>query len=201
MMYYVEPSMMDVMHHGKKGMKWGIRNGPPYPIGKKNKTVFISGSSKTQFKDSEYYRGQLPREVKKTIDKYIEDGKKIIVGDAPGIDRQVQNYLKSKRYSNVEIYGPGTKVRYNANKKWKTNPIDAPEFEVGSKDWLAKKDIAMTKAANEMLAIILDEGSEATRRNVRIAINKYKNTSIKVYEINKRKNKKLDRWIDDLLNI
>lgn len=28
-----KPSIHDVYHHGVKGQKWGVRNGPPYPIG------------------------------------------------------------------------------------------------------------------------------------------------------------------------
>lgn len=73
------------------------------------KTVFVSGSSKTQFKDSGYYRKQLPKAVKSELDMHIKRNNKIIVGDAPGVDRQVQNYLKKKNYMNVEIYGPGKK--------------------------------------------------------------------------------------------
>lgn len=182
-------------HHGVQGQKWGIQNGPPYPV-TKNHTVFISGSSKTQFKDSGYYRKQLPKDIKDKIDNYISKNNKIVVGDAPGIDRQVQNYLKKKGYDNVEIYGPGTKVRYIANKKWKSNPIDAPEYEVGSGPWLAKKDIAMTNAANEGLAIILDEGAKATRNNVKRFIEQ--NKDVTVYELSKN-GKDYDKFVDKLL--
>lgn len=186
---------MELYHHGVKNQKWGVRNGPPYPIGKSNDTVFISGSSKTQFKDSGYYRKGLPKDIKNQIDGYISDSKRIVVGDAPGIDRQVQNYLKSKGYSNVEIYGPGKKVRYNANKQWKTHAIDAPEYEEMSGEWLAKKDKAMTDAATEGLAIILDEGAIATRNNVKRLIEQNKNVS--VYELSKY-GRKYDRYIKDL---
>jgi hypothetical protein len=153
-------------------------------------TVFVSGSSKTQSKDSEYYRKRLPKDVRKKIDRYIKNGDKIIVGDAPGIDRQVQKYIKN--YENVEIYGPGKQVRYSENPKWKTNPIDAPEFEEGSKEWLRKKDIAMTNAADKGLAVILDEGAKATRNNVERL--RSQNKSVDVYELNK-KGKKKDRWV------
>ena len=27
-----KPALTDVYHHGVKGMKWGVLNGPPYPI-------------------------------------------------------------------------------------------------------------------------------------------------------------------------
>ena len=174
----------DLRHYGVKGMKWGVR---------KQDALFISGSSKTQDKASEYHRSRLPKVIRAEIDQAIQKGTKIVVGDAPGIDRQVQNYLKRQKYDNVEIYGPGQKVRYSANKKWKTHPIDAPEFEVGSPEWLAKKDRLMAEIATKGLAIVLDEGgSKATRKNVERLINSHKD--VKVYELSKL-GKKNDIWI------
>lgn len=76
-----------LIHYGVLGMKWGVR---------KNNTVFVSGSSKTQTKDSPYYRKTLPNSVKKQLDNEMNKKSKIIVGDAPGIDRQVQKYLNKK---------------------------------------------------------------------------------------------------------
>lgn len=177
--------MNELRHHGVKGMKWGVRKDT-------RKTVFVSGSSKTQSKDSPYYRRKLPREIRQELNNHMRKGNKFVVGDAPGIDRQVQDYLKRKRYSDVEVYGPGKQVRYSANKKWKTNPIDAPEFEEGSKEWLAKKDIMMTKVSDLGLAIVLDEGAKATRKNVDRLIEQYKD--VKVYELNKM-GKHHDKWI------
>lgn len=192
-------------HHGILGQKWGVRrfqnkDGTRTALGKakeREHTVFVSGSSKTQTKKSEYYRKKLPSEIQNELQRHMKAGDKIIVGDAPGIDRQVQDYLNKQRYDNVEVYGPGKNVRYSANKKWKTNPIDAPEFEEGSKEWLAKKDIAMTKAADEGLAVVLDEGAKATRKNVERLIND--NKDVRVFELNKG-GIDLDRWVehDDL---
>ena len=191
-------------HHGVKGQKWGEKNGPPYPLDRsksdghrllsygspqgkkklrKTKTVFVSGSSKTQDPNSEYYRGELPKDIRLALREHIRNGNKIIVGDAPGIDRQVQDYLKKQKYDNVEIYGPGKEVRYSANPKWKVNLVDDPDHEPGSKEWLAKKDIAMTEAADEGLAIILDDGAKATRNNVRRLLESQK--AAKVYSLNK----------------
>lgn len=176
-------SSPSLKHYGVKGMKWGVR--------KDRDVLFVSGSSKTQTKDSGYYRKRLPRTIKNELEVSMKKNTKIVVGDAPGVDRQVQNYLKKKGYSNVEVYGPGSKVRYLANKKWKSHPIDAPEFEVGSKEWLAKKDIEMTKISTRGLAITLDEGSKATKKNVERLISQNKN--VKVYELSS-KGKKYDSW-------
>lgn len=181
-------------HHGVKGQHWGIRNGPPYPVTNNNSTVFISGSSKTQDKTSGYYRKSLPKDIKSELNQYMKDNKTIVVGDAPGIDRQVQNYLKKNSYGNVEIYGPGKKVRYQADKKWKSNPIDAPEFDEYSPEWLRKKDIAMTNRSTEGLAVILDEGAKATRNNVDRLLSQ--NKKVKVYELSS-KGKEADRFVNE----
>lgn len=176
----------ELYHHGILGQKWGVRryqneDGSYTELGKRRR-VFVSGSSKTENKDSPYYRKRLPKKIRKELDKYIDEKVNFVVGDAPGIDRQVQNYLNSKNYRNVDIYGPGTKVRYVANKNWKTHPIDAPEYEPYSKEWLAKKDIEMERASTEGFAVILDEGASATRKNIDRLIES--NKDVKVYQLN-----------------
>ena len=35
-----------LMHHGVKGMQWGVRNGPPYPIDQSNHPVYIKKGTK-----------------------------------------------------------------------------------------------------------------------------------------------------------
>ena len=178
-------------HHGIKGQKWGIRNAEWYPIAdykahrerSGEKTVFVSGSSKTQFKDSPYYRKELPSYVKTSLDGYMKNGSKIVVGDAPGLDRQVQDYLNKAKYQNVDVYSPGKEVRYIANPKWNSKLIDDPDHEPYSSEWLAKKDIEMSKVADEGLAVILDEGSNATRNNIRRLEEMGKNVA--VYELSK----------------
>ena len=206
--YGVVRSEEELYHHGVKGMHWGVRK----MIDRRHKEhqakrvrdewldrqiqkakeeakipqrVFVSGSSKTQDKTSPYYRRRLPKDVRRELKFSMKKGDQFLVGDAPGIDRQVQDYLKKKRYSNVEVYGPGKQVRYAADSKWKTRPINAPEYPEGSKEWLAKKDIAMTNKATRGIAVILDEGSSATRKNVHRMIDQKKKMNL-IYELNPR---------------
>lgn len=177
--YGREPSSDFFMHYGIKGMKWGVRR--KRPVSKE--VLFVSGSSKTQDKNSPYYRRRLPKVVKQSIKASIKNRDTIIVGDAPGIDRQTQDYLKKKRYPHVEVYGPGTKVRYSANKNWKTHPINDPDHEPMSPEWLAKKDIAMTNRATQGVAVILDEGSKATRNNIKRMQEQKKGSKTLIYEL------------------
>lgn len=178
--------MSELYHHGIPGQKWGVKNGPPYPI----KKVFVSGSSKTQTKDSGYYRHDLPKEIQNELTSHVKRGSQILVGDAPGIDRQVQDFLKS--YKNVIVYSPGNKNRYLANKDWKNVKMTNSKFEEGSDEWLSEKDIKMAKDATEGLAIILDKGSQATRNNIQRLINDNKN--VKIYQLSGI-SKDLDGWI------
>lgn len=123
----------------------------------------------------------------------MDEKVEFIVGDAPGIDRQVQDFLNQNKYRRVHIYGPGKQVRYSANPKWKTHPIDAPEFEEGSKEWLAKKDKVMERVSTEGLAIVLENGGAgATRNNVERLMANHKN--VKVFEL---RSDKPDGWTDE----
>lgn len=158
-------------------------------------SVFVSGSSKTQDPNSEYYRKDLPEPVRKELDRYMKEGERVIVGDAPGIDRQVQNYLKEKNYDNVKVFGPGTELRYLADKGWKSMTVDDPDNEPGSPQWLAKKDEYMSQLANKAMAVVLDEGSKATKRNIKRYLSEGID-DVSVYELNKSSSK-LDRWLDD----
>lgn len=174
-----------LLHYGIPGMKWGVRKSRPKIS---SGVLFISGSSKTQDKSSPYYQRKLPRKVRKAIKQSIKAKDTIIVGDAPGIDRQTQLYLNKKRYKNVEIYGPGTKVRYSVNAQWKTHPINDQDHAPMSPEWLAKKDKAMTDRATKGLAVILNEGSKATRNNIQRLASQGKQSV--VYELYPRKTRR-----------
>ena len=81
----------------------------------------------------------------------------------------------------MDVYGPGHQVRYSADPKWKTHAINDPKHPEGSKEWLAKKDRAMTSDSTKGLAVILENGSSATRKNISRMLNQGKDVS--VYEL------------------
>ncbi|MEB3191169.1 MAG: hypothetical protein VKL42_12580 [Snowella sp.] len=74
-------------------------------------TVIVSGSRKVPT------RVPLPKEVTDSLDKIMELGFDIVIGDAEGIDTQVQWYLRHKDYTKVTVYyavfGNTTKPRNN----------------------------------------------------------------------------------------
>lgn len=160
----------ELKHYGVKGMKWGVRKDRRIP------TVFISGSSKTQNRDSEWYRKELPRSIRAKVNSYIKAHKRIIIGDAPGIDTQVQNYLKRKGYKNVIVYSTG-KARYKADSDWKNRKVKS-NAPIGSKEYLAAKDSAMRSAATEGLAVVIPNGASATRNNIADLIKNQKSVSV-----------------------
>lgn len=58
-------------------------------------TVMISGSRSIK---------ELPSEAIASVNRIIELGFQVIVGDAPGVDSLVLKYLKSKNYKQVKVY-------------------------------------------------------------------------------------------------
>lgn len=98
--------VMKLKHRGVKGIKWGIRKD-------KNTEVFISGTSKL----SELYKIQNRRICKKKRER-------IIVGDAPGVDTEVQKYLSKIGYDKVTVYVVKNNICLNAG-RWKEKCISA----------------------------------------------------------------------------
>ena len=72
--------------------------------------MFISGS---------IANNTIPNEVIKSVDVSMDKNYVILVGDAKGVDKNIQDLLKINNYSNVNIYHIGNKPRNLADKNWK----------------------------------------------------------------------------------
>mgnify|MGYP003496278930 FL=1 len=70
--------------------------------------MFISGS---------IANNTIPDEVIKSVDVSMDKNYVILVGDAKGVDKNIQDLLKINNYSNVNIYHIGNKPRNLADKK------------------------------------------------------------------------------------
>ncbi|RUS92287.1 hypothetical protein [Trichormus variabilis] len=111
--------------------------------------VMVSGSRCIQ---------ELPTPAIISLNKIIELEFKVILGDAPGVDNLVQQYLKSQGYQNVTVYY----AMFNGNGK----PRNSNGFKtVGVYGNYVDRDQQMCAIANYGLAI-WDGKSRGTAANI-----------------------------------
>jgi hypothetical protein len=115
--------------------------------------IFLGGSRKIS---------RLNSDVRSRLDRIIEGGFHIIIGDANGADKAVQSYLKSKNYDLVEVFCAGNACRNNVG-NWPTRMIAADRLR--GFDFYAEKDRAMADEATYGL-MIWDGESIGTLMNV-----------------------------------
>jgi hypothetical protein len=116
--------------------------------------VFIGGSRRVS---------RLGPPIRARLDKIIEKGLAVVVGDANGADKAVQQYLLSKHYDNVEVFCSGTACRNNVG-HWRTRQILADTRDRGRR-FFAAKDRAMVSEATYGL-MVWDGKSTGTLLNV-----------------------------------
>src|SRR5208283_629786 len=116
--------------------------------------VFIGGSRHVP---------RLRAEVQQRLDRIIEKNLPVLIGDANGADKAVQQYLHSKRYPNVEVFCAGSLCRNNVG-NWKLRRVP-PETRERSFDFYASKDRLMSHEATIGL-MIWDGKSLGTLLNV-----------------------------------
>jgi len=95
--------------------------------------VFIGGSRRVS---------RLNDDVKRRIDRIIEQGFPVIIGDANGADKAVQQYLQSRGYNAVEVFCSGGECRNNLG-KWPVRAVDTGQ---------ARKDFSFYAAKDEQMA-------------------------------------------------
>ena len=64
------------------------------------------------------------------IEQLIESNRTILIGDAYGIDKAVQEYLYKNEYKNVIVYYSGENIRNNIG-SWQTKQIPNPDNLTG----------------------------------------------------------------------
>lgn len=117
--------------------------------------VFIAGSRSLS---------RLSKDVKKRIDSIVDKGLAVVVGDANGIDKTVQQYLDERRYKNVTVFCMRGGCRNNVG-GWPVQKITAADPSRRDFAYYAMKDRAMVEQADYGL-MLWDGRSRGTLRSI-----------------------------------
>ncbi|MFQ7323620.1 MAG: hypothetical protein ACLRPC_04170 [Streptococcus sp.] len=79
--------------------------------------MFISGSILNK---------EIPEDVIKAVDDSRKRNYTILIGDAKGVDKNIQDMLKADNYKNVEVYHVGPRPRNLSDREWidRRIPVD-----------------------------------------------------------------------------
>lgn len=117
-------------------------------------TVFLSGSRDI---------GTIDDKVRKRVDKMVENGLWIVIGDAGGADTAFQRYLDELGYRNVTVYCSGPSCRNNVG-SWKTEHVTV-ENRIRGRAFYTAKDKTMARDTDYGFAL-WDGKSVGTINNV-----------------------------------
>lgn len=117
--------------------------------------VFIAGSRRLS---------RLNNDVRRRIDNIVDKGFTVIVGDANGVDKAVQQYLSSRKYSNVTVFSMEGGCRNNIG-DWPTRTIAAADPSRRDFAYYSTKDRAMAEEADYGL-MLWDGRSRGTLTNI-----------------------------------
>ncbi len=116
--------------------------------------VFIGGSRKLS---------RLNIKVTKILDRLVKKGLTVLVGDANGADKAVQNYLMKMKYNNVIIYCMQNGCRNNLG-KWHVRYIETSSKDTSFR-FYSIKDLKMVEDADYGL-MLWDSKSKGTLNNI-----------------------------------
>lgn len=122
---------------------------------RKQTKIFVAGSR---------HISRLSKDAQKRIDNIVEQNFTILVGDANGIDKAVQQYLNDRQYQKVVVFCMEGLCRNNVG-EWPTRAIPAPGQTKRDFSYYSTKDKAMVEEANYGL-MLWDGESRGTLRSI-----------------------------------
>jgi hypothetical protein len=130
------------------------------------KKIFCGGSRKL---------GRLNPTTRKILDSITSKGFSVLVGDANGSDRAIQEYLAEQNYSHVEVFYAGNECRNNVA-HWTSHAvvIDRPQKDF---QYYAARDLKMCEGADYGF-MLWDGKSKGTLNNILNLFENNKNTTV-----------------------
>lgn len=138
---------MYLMHHGRKGMHWGIRNGPPYPLqgtytsqdkpAPKNTKYLKDYSGPAYFisEKSEFSKLE-PRVPDNYFTKHgFEDSDTKRVSFAPSVSKCLAGLSQNVEGKTFYVYSPDNIKSY---KVYKPNSKAVPDSEITDELWITE---------------------------------------------------------------
>lgn len=117
--------------------------------------VFIGGSRRVT---------RLNGQVRHRLNEIIRKQLPVLIGDANGADKAVQDYLHSQGYDRVEVFSTEGQRRNNAG-RWKVKPVPAPHGGERNFAYYAAKDLQMVEEGS--IGFMLWDGkSRGTLANI-----------------------------------
>jgi hypothetical protein len=117
-------------------------------------TVFVGGSRRVS---------RLSTPIRERLDRIIEKGLPVLIGDANGADKAIQQYLHNRSYQNVKVFCSGDICRNNVG-RWQLRKISANSGDRGV-DFYSAKDRVMAREAT-IGFMVWDGESAGTLLNV-----------------------------------
>lgn len=146
--------------------------------------VFISGSISIK---------QIPKNVVESLEKIQKNKLEVLVGDADGIDRKVQDYFKKNNYENICVYSIYSPPRNLSSPIFRKKLVRVTEDIKKERERQTLKDKAMTEDSDYSL-VVWDGKSKGSHKNILRALElkkkvkvylTYKNNFIEQKKINK----------------
>lgn len=105
----------------------------------------------------------LNTDVKNRIENIMKENFNIIVGDANGVDKQVQQFCFDKQYPMIKVFASNGKARNNIG-QWEVNNVEV-DPKVKGFDFYAAKDLEMVNMADYGF-MIWNSKSKGTLNNI-----------------------------------
>jgi len=150
--------------------------------------VFIAGSRAVS---------RLNDTIRGRLDRVIAAGHEVLIGDANGADRAVQQYLAGLEYPRVTVFCTGLRCRNNVG-NWPTRNVAPPADVNAGFDFYAAKDREMAKLATHGL-MLWDGESRGTFTNIRNLVRADKPVVVYVSPVRKFFNVRTPDSVDQLL--